>query len=67
MPMHTIETKPEIRAIVSDDLVVALDQLLRSAGASLTTDQRLEVLSIIVAAGCALHRARSTCGIFPLR
>jgi hypothetical protein len=32
MPMHTIETKPEIRAIVSDDLVVALDQLFAERG-----------------------------------
>jgi hypothetical protein len=54
-----IRFEPKIHAVASVDLIVALDLLLRNAGTCLSNDQRVAVLTIIVATGGALHRAHS--------
>ncbi len=53
-----ISNEPQMRATASEDLIVALDLLLQNAGACLTHDQRIEVLLVIIAAGCAVRKAR---------
>jgi len=55
-PQNQID--PPMYVHASQELMVALDVLLRNAGACLSNDQRIAVLSIIIATGRALQRAR---------
>ena len=59
MSISRPEIKAKIHVAASEQLIVALDVLLKNAGAALTTDQRIEVLSVIIATGCALRRNRN--------
>ena len=58
MPEPQIKNEPLMRLSATADLITALDLLLRKAGDCLDKDQRIEVLSVIIAVGCALQRAR---------
>jgi hypothetical protein len=59
MSISRPETEAQIHVAASEQLIVALDVLLKNAGAALTTDQRIEILSVIIATGCALRRNRN--------
>jgi hypothetical protein len=59
MSISRPEIEDKIHVAASEQLIVALDVLLKNAGAALTTDQRIEVLSVIIATGCALRRNRN--------
>jgi len=58
MSISRPETETQIPVAASEQLIVALDVLLQNAGTVLTTDERIEVLSVIIATGCALLRNR---------
>jgi hypothetical protein len=58
MSISRPEIETHIRVAASEQLIVALDVLLQKAGTALTLDQRIEVLSVIIATGGALRRNR---------
>ncbi len=63
MSNQRIQNDLEMRVAASPELILALDLLLQKSGDCLTKDQRFEVLSVIIAAGCVLRNGRRYSGV----